>query len=78
MCGNELALLCFNTGVKHDELKVIAIDVDHVAPEVRARYLGMEPSAVYLIRPDQHVAARWTAPSAHDIEDAAALTLGKA
>lgn len=29
------------------------------APELAARYLGDAQSAVYLIRPDQHVAARW-------------------
>lgn len=28
-------------------------------PELRARYLGTPPGAVYLIRPDGHVAARW-------------------
>jgi len=29
------------------------------SPEVTARYLGDAKSAVYLMRPDQHVAARW-------------------
>ena len=29
------------------------------APELAERYLGEAKSAVYLIRPDQHVAARW-------------------
>jgi 3-(3-hydroxy-phenyl)propionate hydroxylase len=78
MCGNELALLCFNASVKYAGLKVIDVDTTEVSPEARARYLGSAASAVYLIRPDQHVAARWTAPSAHDIEDAVALTLRKA
>ncbi|MEM7269849.1 MAG: FAD-dependent oxidoreductase [Pseudomonadota bacterium] len=29
------------------------------APELAARYLGNAPEAIYLMRPDQHVAARW-------------------
>ena len=29
------------------------------APELAERYLGAAKSAVYLVRPDQHVAARW-------------------
>ena len=29
-------------------------------PELVNRYLGDARSAVYLVRPDQHVAARWT------------------
>jgi 3-(3-hydroxy-phenyl)propionate hydroxylase len=28
-------------------------------PELAARYLGEAKGAIYLIRPDQHVAARW-------------------
>ncbi len=30
------------------------------SPELAARYLGEAAKAVYLMRPDQHVAARWT------------------
>ena len=32
---------------------------DDATGGLAARYLGDAPSAVYLIRPDQHVAARW-------------------
>lgn len=41
---------------------------------LRDRYLGKAASAVYLIRPDQHVAARWTSYDA----DAVAHALGRA
>ena len=38
---------------------------------VRKRYLGTADHAVYLIRPDQIVAARWIGPKAEDIRKAA-------
>ncbi|MEN9063209.1 FAD-dependent oxidoreductase [Ponticoccus litoralis] len=56
-----------------DSLDVDGITVTRVAlsardnPELAQRYLGGATSAVYLIRPDQHIAARW------DRYDAAAL-----
>ena len=37
---------------------------------IRRRYLGDQPQAVYLIRPDQVVAARWLSASAAEIEAA--------
>jgi 3-(3-hydroxy-phenyl)propionate hydroxylase len=39
---------------------------------LRARYLGDAPGAVYLIRPDQHVAARWPAWDADAVRAAVA------
>ena len=41
-------------------------------PEITSRYLGGAKGAVYLIRPDQHVAARWD--RFDDTEVAAAMT----
>ncbi|MGR3617290.1 MAG: FAD-dependent oxidoreductase [Paracoccaceae bacterium] len=38
---------------------IAQVSLDANETEVRNRYLGDAPSAVYLIRPDQHVAARW-------------------
>jgi 3-(3-hydroxy-phenyl)propionate hydroxylase len=42
-----------------------------------ARYLGEAKSAVYLIRPDQHVAARWASFDATAVTAALARALGK-
>jgi 3-(3-hydroxy-phenyl)propionate hydroxylase len=44
---------------------------------LRSRYLGDAQSGVYLIRPDQHVAARWSAASGADIEAAMRTALGQ-
>jgi len=50
-----------------DEIEVGGIKLSRLAltaqgnPELRERYLGDAASGVYLIRPDQHVAARWQA-----------------
>ena len=38
-----------------------------ITAHLRHRYLGLAPSATYLIRPDQVVAARWLNPTADEI-----------
>jgi len=40
------------------DVDVLSLPADASA-ELAARYLGAEQQAVYLIRPDQHIAARW-------------------
>ena len=46
-------------------------------PELTARYLGQAKSAVYLIRPDHHVAARWETYDEQAVTQALARALGK-
>ncbi|WP_434622477.1 hypothetical protein [Tabrizicola sp. M-4] len=43
-----------------------------------ARYLGSAKSAVYLIRPDQHVTARWDRFDEAAVAAALAQAIGKA
>ncbi len=62
--GGEFQLLTIDADAP-ELLDVDGIPVRRVAlsavgnPELADRYLGDGPSAVYLMRPDQHVAARW-------------------
>ena len=46
-------------------------------PEIAARYLGGAKAAVYLIRPDQHVAARWDRINEAAVAAALARAIGK-
>jgi len=62
-------------------LEAEGLSVDRLAleatPEIRERYLGEAESAVYLIRPDQHVAARWPSYDAAAVKTALARAIGK-
>jgi 3-(3-hydroxy-phenyl)propionate hydroxylase len=40
-------------------LRVVAVTEDEAKGPIAERYLGEAASAVYLIRPDQHVVGRW-------------------
>jgi len=76
--GNEFVLLCINTAppqalqVNGIAVRPLALTCDGQTNTALAqRYLGDAPAAVYLLRPDQHVAARW--PSYNEPEIRAAL-----
>ncbi|MEY1556682.1 FAD-dependent oxidoreductase [Yoonia sp. R2331] len=56
------------------------IDVLHLADPsdaLRARFLGDALQAIYLIRPDQHIVARWPSFDAQAVQRALTRTLGK-
>ncbi|KAJ29453.1 FAD-dependent oxidoreductase [Sulfitobacter pontiacus] len=50
---------------------------DDPSGAIAARYLGDAPCGIYLIRPDQHLAARWARASAADIRSAVGIATGK-
>lgn len=55
----------------------ISVAAGDIGPELRSRYLGDAGAAVYLMRPDQHVAARWTTLDWAQIETALNRAIGK-
>ncbi len=55
-----LAIGCDADEVHAHGLTARAVAVAEPTPELAARYLGDATQAVYLIRPDQHVVARWS------------------
>ncbi len=83
--GGEFAILAINEPAPSvsnvDGISVASIelstDKDDPTGAVKERYLGSETSGVYLIRPDQHVVARWKTASAADIEAALRTAIGK-
>jgi len=60
-------------------LNHIALDLEMDDPHgmVRDRYLGGAPGAVYLLRPDQHIVARWPHATNDDVVSAVRTALGK-
>ncbi|CTQ72812.1 FAD-dependent oxidoreductase [Roseibium alexandrii] len=55
----------------------ISVANGDIGAELRSRYLGDAGAAVYLMRPDQHVAARWTTLDWAQIETALNRAIGK-
>ena len=66
-----------------DEILIDGLTVKRLAlsaqgnDALQQRYLGQAPSAVYLLRPDQHIAARWDHFDAEAVAAALSRALGK-
>ena len=77
MLGGGFSLLAVNCdGPKIAGVSNLYVDASD-APEVAERYLGDASAALYLIRPDQHVAARWTTADAVTITTALDQACGR-
>lgn len=55
----------------------LTTSIDDPHGDVTSRYLGDADGAIYLIRPDQHVVARWETTKASNIETAVRIAIGK-
>ena len=74
--GGGFTLLAIDTEVPDGEMPVIRTSAaEH--PELAERWRGAAPAALYLIRPDQHVAARWTGHDAARVQAALARASGQ-
>ena len=71
--GNYFIVLAVNCEIQIEGLPVLRLDAD---PMVTERYLGDLLQAVYLIRPDQIIAARWEIASAADVISALQVAKG--
>jgi len=65
------------SAIESDEIEIKTVPIKTPSKELRARYLGEQDKGVYLIRPDQHVVARWASFDAASIESAISTALGK-
>ncbi len=83
MLGGSFRLLTIDADAP-DSFDVEGIGVTRVAlsaagnPELARRYLGGAGSAVYLMRPDQHVAARWDSYDEAAVRRAVRIATGRA
>ena len=73
----QAMLLALNTNAP-DVDGIAALTLTDISPELAERYLGDAPSAIYLIRPDQHIAARWAKADAATITKAVSTAMGGA
>lgn len=73
-----LALGCEAEDVQAHGLTAKAVRIDAIGDALGARYLGDAAQAVYLIRPDQHIVARWPAFDASAVARALQTAIGKA
>ncbi|WP_299831053.1 FAD-dependent oxidoreductase [uncultured Roseobacter sp.] len=80
--SDGFTLLCIDAPAPDVE-RVDGVPLTHLSlsaegnPLLAERYLGDAEGAVYLLRPDQHVVARWPAVSADEVRVAMQTALGK-
>jgi 3-(3-hydroxy-phenyl)propionate hydroxylase len=79
--GGRFQLLAINCTAPErldvDGIEVTTLPISAPSPELRNRYLGDGAMAVYLLRPDQHVAARWTAFNENSVRAAVNRAAGR-
>ena len=82
--GNDFVLLAINTDAPDDLIvggvpvrPLIATSKDDPTGDFAARYLGTCDQAIYLIRPDQYIAARWEAYDPSAVSAAVQTACGK-
>lgn len=75
----QFVLLAINTQISEPVVPNLLLIELSAEPNshLAERYLGDEDQAVYLIRPDQHIAARWGSVSSGQVEEALKTALGK-
>lgn len=80
--GGEFYMLAINTVVP-DSLIVDGVEISSISlstvnmPELAKRYLGSANSGVYLMRPDQYVAARWDSFDEQSVISAFKTAIGR-
>jgi 3-(3-hydroxy-phenyl)propionate hydroxylase len=78
--GNCFQLLAINIEVpaalEVDGIKIEGLNLP-ATDDLKTRYLGDTGTAVYLLRPDQHVAARWLAYDESAVQAALRNAIGK-
>lgn len=74
--GGGFQLLAIDgTAPEVEGVEVVSLTTED-APELAARYLGEASGAIYLLRPDQHVAARWRHATAANVRAALSKAMG--
>ena len=74
---NGFALLVLGDDAAEGPDDIDVIRIEQPSDDLRARFMGDAETAVYLIRPDQHIVARWPAFDAGAVTAAHDRALGK-
>ena len=81
LAGNGFKALVFDgddAAVRAGAEGLVPVEVVHLpADGLAARRYDARPGTVYLLRPDQHVCARWRAPAARDVAQALRRALAR-